>query len=118
MTALDVLAEEFLTGEGQESRRHMGGSRLSAERVAFGQGGWFAVERPTPLIILVWAVHGLSPIRCVSTVHFPFHSYSLHLQKSRRLVSRAFSTQTRALPAATEAASLLIEVALQEPSPV
>lgn len=74
--------------------------------------------RPAPLIILVWAVHGLSPIRCVSTVHFPFHSYSLHLQKSRRLVSRAFSTQTRALPAATEAASLLIEVALQEPFPV
>ena len=51
---------------------------------------------------------------------FPFHSYSLHLQKSRKLARQGpflHITQTRDLAVVSEAASLLIEVDLQGPFP-
>ena len=41
-----------------------------AERGSFCSGSWFAMVRPSQLIILVLTVHSLSPIEGVFIVHF------------------------------------------------
>ena len=65
----------------------------SAERGNFWSGSWFVMVRPAPLTILLLTVQDLLTTRCALPVHFPTPFLSLHLlQKSRKPVSRTFST--------------------------